>query len=58
MHLKDICGMLEAKDNMHKSIPLSDNSRDNVLDTYAGCQQRNGTTVMAAQYKTAKYPAV
>ena len=38
--LKDIRGMLEAKDNQFKSIPLSENNRDKVLDTYSDCQQR------------------
>ena len=38
--LKDIRGMLEAKDNKFKSISLSENNRDKVLDTYSDCQQR------------------
>ena len=37
--LKDIRGMVEAKDNKFKSIPLSEN-RNQVLDTYSDCQQR------------------
>ena len=38
--LKDIRGMVEAKDSKFKSIPLSENNRDQVLDTYSDCQQR------------------
>ena len=36
--LKDIRGMVEAKDSKFKSIPLSENNRDQVLDTYSDCQ--------------------